>query len=55
MDWSVHGVFPGKNTGVGCPFLLQGIFLTQGLNQHLLPWQAQWDTWEALGEDINPL
>ena len=24
--------FPGKNTGVGCRFLLQGIFLTQGLN-----------------------
>ena len=24
--------FPGKNTGVGCHFLLQGIFLTQGLN-----------------------
>lgn len=24
--------FPGKNTGVGCPFLLQGIYLTQGLN-----------------------
>ena len=23
--------FPGKNTGVGCHFLLQGIFLTQGL------------------------
>ena len=23
---------PGKNTGVGCHFLLQGIFLTQGLN-----------------------
>ena len=23
---------PGKNTGVGCYFLLQGIFLTQGLN-----------------------
>ena len=22
--------FPGKNTGVGCRFLLQGIFLTQG-------------------------
>ena len=22
--------FPGKNTGVGCCFLLQGIFLTQG-------------------------
>jgi len=23
---------PGKNTGVGCHALLQGIFLTQGLN-----------------------
>ena len=22
--------FPGKNTGVGCHFLLQGIFPTQG-------------------------
>ena len=28
--------FPGKNTGVGCPFLLQGIFLPQGSNLHLL-------------------
>ena len=28
--------FPGKNTGVSCHFLLQGIFLTQGLNLHLL-------------------
>ena len=27
---------PGKNTGVGCHFLLQGIFLTQGLDTHLL-------------------
>ena len=27
---------PGKNTGVGCHALLQGIFLTQGLNLHLL-------------------
>jgi len=24
--------FPGKNTGVGCHFLLQGIFPIQGLN-----------------------
>ena len=35
--------FPGKNTGVGCSFLLQGIFLTQGSNPHLLcllHWQA---------------
>ena len=28
--------FPGKNTGVGCHFLLQGIFPTQGSNLHLL-------------------
>ena len=28
--------FPSKNTGVGCHFLLQGIFLTQGSNLHLL-------------------
>ena len=28
--------FPGKNTGVGYHFLLQGIFPTQGLNLGLL-------------------
>ena len=28
---------PGKNTGVGCHFLLQGIFPTQGLNSSLPP------------------
>ena len=32
--------FPGKNTGVGCHFLLQGILPTQGSNPHLLHWQA---------------
>ena len=32
--------FPGKNPGVGCHFLLQGIFISQGLNPHLLHWQA---------------
>ena len=32
--------FPDKNTIVGCHFLLQGIFLTQGLNLHLLHWQT---------------
>ena len=31
--------FPGKNTGVGCHFLLQGIFLTWGSNLVLLHWQ----------------
>ena len=34
---------PGKNTGVGCHFLLQGIFPTPGSNPHplcLLHWQV---------------
>ena len=41
---SVHEIFPGRNTGVGCHFLLQGIFPTPGLNPrlwHLLHWQAR--------------
>ena len=29
------GISPGKNTGVGCCFLLQGIFPTQGSNSGL--------------------
>ena len=40
---SVHGDSPGKNTGVGCHFLLQGIFLAQDSNLSLLGlllWQA---------------
>ena len=32
--------FPGKNTRVGCHFLLQAIILTLGLNPCLLHWQA---------------
>ena len=32
---SLHGDSPGKNTGLSCPALLQGIFSTQGLNPHL--------------------
>ena len=57
----------GKNTGVGCHALLQGIFPTQGLNPHLLylPALAGWffttsSTWEALEQvkkerkSINP-
>ena len=33
--------FPGKNTRMGCHFLLQGIFLTQGLNLYLLHWPVE--------------
>ena len=32
--------FPGKNTGVGCYFLLQGIFPTQASKLHLLHWHV---------------
>ena len=52
-SWQPHGLSPtrllcpwdslGKSTGVGCHFLLQGIFLTQGWNLyllHFLRWQA---------------
>ena len=41
-DFSEHGIFPSKDTGVGCHFLLQGIFQIQGSNPHLpclLHWQ----------------
>ena len=41
---------PSKNTGVGCHFLLQGIFQTQGLNLCLLQWilyhRATWEAWD---------
>ena len=32
----VHGIIPGKGTGVGCQFLFQEIFPTQGSNSCLL-------------------
>ena len=40
LGYSVHGIFASKNTGLGCHFLLQGIFPTQESNPHLLHWQA---------------
>ena len=36
---SVHGDSLGKNTGVDCHTLLQGIFPTQGLNLGFLHWR----------------
>ena len=36
----VHGIFPGKNTGVGCHVPLQRIFPIQGSNPRLLHWQV---------------
>ena len=49
-SWQHHGLSPNrllcpsnfivKNTSAHCHFPLQGVFLTQGLNPHLLCWQA---------------
>ena len=42
MDCSLPGSSAHREeyTGVGCHFLLQAIFPTQGSNSHLLHWQA---------------
>ena len=45
--------FPGKNTGVGCHFLLQGTFPTQGLNPCLLSQQADSLPLSHLGSPIT--
>ena len=42
--------FPGKDAGVGCHFLLQGIFPIQGSNLSLLPWQVDHFTSEPPGK-----
>ena len=49
--------FPGRNTGAGCHFLLQGIFLTQGLSPRLLCllcWQVDSLLSEPPGQPIHP-
>ena len=45
--------FPDKNAGVGSNFLLQGIFLTQGLNPCLLRWQMNSLTVNHLGSNVT--
>ena len=47
--------FPHKNTGVGCCFFLQGIFMTQGLKLHLLHWQADFILFLPLSHVGSPL
>ena len=47
--------FPGKNIGVGCHSLLQGICPTQELNPHLLcllHWQADFFTTVPSGKTL---
>ena len=43
---------PGKNTGAGCHFLLQGTFATQGSNLRLLCWKADSLPAEPLGKPL---
>ena len=45
--------FPGKNTGVGCHFLLQGIFLTQGSNLSLLHYRQTFLLSEPPGKTVT--
>ena len=40
MNYSLPWTYEGKNTGVVCHFLFQGIFPTQESNLSLLHWQA---------------
>ena len=49
---SAHGDFPGKNTGVGCHALLQGIFPTQGLNPGLP--QCRWILYHLSHSHLYP-
>ena len=65
---SVHGDSPGKNTGVGCHSLLQGIFPPQGWNSGLLHYRqilyhlSHWGSpspplmvgWRRLEEAMRP-
>ena len=37
---SVHGILRGRNSGMGCHFLLQKIFPTQRLSPCFLHWQV---------------
>ena len=65
---SVHGDSPGKNTGVGCHALIQGIFPSQGSNSglphsrrilnHLSHQGSHWgrmDTCISMGEPLHCL
>ena len=47
--------FPGKNTRMGCHFLLQGMFLTEGLTPHLLHQQAGSSPAEPPGKPTDGL
>ena len=47
--------FPAKNTGLGCDFFLQGIFLTQVSNLCPLHWQAGFLPLSHQGSPVNAI
>ena len=57
--WTVANEAPlsigctGKNAGVGCHVLLQGIFPTQGLNSGLLHYRQIFLSSQTLGKPIQ--
>ena len=53
LGFSVQGKSPDKDTEMGCHFLLQGIFPTQGSNLCLLLWQADSLLLSQLGSPEN--
>ena len=46
--------FPSNSTGVGCPFLLQGIFPTKGSNQYLLHYRWTHYCWATREQIYKP-
>src|SRR5574341_916161 len=60
-QWTVAAGFlcswnsPGKNTGVGCHALLQGIFPTQGLNPRLLHCESESEVAQSCPTLCDPM
>ena len=50
---SLHGDSPGKMTRVGCHALLQGIFLTQGLNSGFFTTEPPGEPWHSNSTTIT--
>jgi len=50
LGFFVHGVFPGKNMGVGLHFLLQGNFLIQPMSAVSPAWAGRFFTTKTPGK-----
>ena len=49
----IHGISQARTLGTSCRFLLQGIFPTQGLNEHVLHWHENSFTAETPGKPVS--